>query len=58
MFGGMYKEVFTKVLAVSKASLCKMYEQVSQGVQLWLRLLQLGVSLVSGEDHRTHRKCE
>ena len=25
---------------------------------LWLRLLQLGVSLVSGEDHGTHRKCE
>ena len=58
MFGGMYQKVFTKVLAMSKASLCKMYEQVSQGVQLWLRLLQLGMSLVSGEDHRAHRKCE
>ena len=58
MFGGMYKEVFTKMFAVSKAGVCKMYEQVSQGVQLWLRLLQLGMSLVSGEDHRTHRKCE
>jgi len=58
MFGGMYKEIVAKVFAVSKAGLCKMYEQVSQGVQLWLRLLQLGVSIVSGEDHRTHRKCE
>ena len=58
MFGGMYKEVFTKMLAVPKAGVCKMYEQVSQGVQLWLRLLQLGMSLVSGEDHRTHDKRE
>jgi len=56
MFGGMYKEIVAKVFAVSKASLCKMYEQVSQGAQLWLRLLQLGMSLVSGEDHRPHRE--
>ena len=42
MFGGMYKEVFTKMFAVSKAGVCKMYEQVSQGVQLWLRLLTVG----------------
>ena len=58
MSGRMYKEVFTKMLAVSKAGVCKMYEQVSQGVQLWLRLLQLGMSLMSGEDHRPHRECK
>ena len=58
MFGGMYQKVFTKVLAMSQAGVCKMYEQVSQGVQLWLRLLQLGMSLMSGEDHRPHRECK
>ena len=29
------KKIFTKMFAVSKAGVCKMYEQVSQGVQLW-----------------------
>ena len=58
MFGRMYKEIVAKMFAVSKAGVCKMYEQVSQGVQLWMRLLQLGVSLVSREEHRTHRQCE
>ena len=58
MFGGMYKEIVAQMFAVFKTGVCKMYEQVSQGVQLWLRLLQLGMSLVSGEDHRTHRKRE
>ena len=46
------------MFAMSKAGVRKVYEQVSQGVQLCMCLLQLGVSLVSGEDHRTHRKCE
>ena len=58
MFGGMYKEVFTKMFAVSKAGLYKVYGQFSQGVQLWLRLLQLGVSLVQGQNHRPYRQCE
>jgi len=58
MFGGMYKEIIAKMCTVLKAGVCKMYGQVSQGVQLWMRLLQLGVSIVSGEDHRTHRQCE
>ena len=58
MFGGKYKEIVAKMFAVPKAGVCKMYEQVSLGVQLWLRLRQLGVSLVSEVDHRTHRKCE
>jgi hypothetical protein len=58
MFGGMYKEVFTKMFAVFKTGVCKMHEQVSEGVQLWLRLLQLGMSIVSGEDHRAHRECK
>ena len=58
MSGRMYKEIVAKVFAVSKTGLCKMYEQVSQGVQLWLRLLQLGVSIMSGEDHRPHRECK
>jgi len=58
MSGRMYKEIVAKVFAVSKAGVCKMYEQVSQGVQLWLRLLQLGMSLMSGEDHRPHRECK
>jgi len=58
MSGGMYKEIIAKMCTVFKAGVCKMYGQVSQGVQLWMRLLQLGVPLVSGEKHRTHRQCE
>ena len=53
-----YQEIFAKVLAVSKAGVCKMYEQVSQGAQLWMCLLQLGVSLVQGEIHRIIRSRE
>ena len=58
MFGGMYKEIFTSLLLLSKAGVCKVYEQISQGVQQWLRLFQLDVPLVSREEHRTHRQCE
>ena len=58
MFGDMYQKVFAKMFTVSKAGVCKMCEQVSKGVQLWMCLLQLGVSLVSGEDHRTNRPRE
>ena len=58
MFGRMYKEVFTKMLNMFKTGVCKMYEQVSQGVQLWMRLLQLGLSIVQGQNHRAYRKCE
>ena len=58
MSGRMYKEVFTQVFAVFQTGVCKVHEQVSQGVQLWLRLLQLGMSLVSGEDYRPHRECK
>ena len=52
------KKSSPKCSQCQKAGVCKMYEQISQGVQLWLRLLQLGVSLVSRENHWTHRKCE
>ena len=46
------------MLAMPRAGVCKMYEQVSTGLQLWLCLLQLGVSVLSGEDHRTHDQRE
>ena len=58
MVGRMYKEVFTKMLSMSQAGLYKMHEQVTQGLQLWLRLLQLGVSVVPGKNHRPYRQCE
>ena len=52
------KKVISKMLAMSRAGVCKIYEQVSTGLQLWLCLLQLGVSVLSGEDHRTHHQRE
>ena len=58
MFGTNYYKVFTKMFSMSQAGLYKMYERVSQGVQLWMRLLQLGVSLMSGENNRPDRTCE
>ena len=58
MFGDMYKQIFSKMFAISKAGVCKMYEQIGKGVQLWLCLLQLGVSVMSGEGNRTHRPRE
>jgi len=58
MFGGMYQKVFTSLLLLSKAGVCKMYEQVSQGVLIWMRLLQLGLSIVQGQNHRPYRQCE
>ena len=58
MFGDMYKQIFSKMFAISKAGVCKMYEQIGKGAQLWLCLLQLGVSVMSGEGNRTHRPRE
>jgi len=58
MFGGMYQKVFTSLLLLSKAGVCKVYEQASQGVQQWLLLFQLGLSIVQGQNHRPYRQCE
>ena len=58
MSGRLYKEIIAKMFTVFKAGVCKMYGQVSQGVQLWMRLLQLGVSIVQGQNHRPYRQCE
>ena len=58
MFGGMYQKIFTKMLSMFQTGVCKLYGQVSQGVQLWMQLLQLGLSLVQGQNHRAYRKCE
>ena len=58
MSGRLYKEIIAKMFTVFKAGVCKVYGQVSQGMQLWMRLFQLGLSLMSRENNRPYRPRE
>ena len=58
MFGSVHKEIVAKMLTVLEAGVCKMYGKVSQGMQLWVRLFQLGLSLMSRENNRPYRPRE
>ena len=48
---GESKEVLSKMFAVLKKSMYAMCEQISEGLRLWVWLLQLGLSLLPSHNN-------